>query len=377
MKEHPGRKSLLAARLVSKTVLLFLTAGTFLSSASAEDQPASARITRPPQDPTLQGRVEHRNSLEKLARPYNGQAGLNESVRILNGQSNLAGQAMEGLMSANSKEDVLNSTLDSSNFGLNTAARNTEYQKLKPHSDWESLSTASATMSSKRPCVNCPNTKMGMMVWRPTGYGGHGQWGYEYGSWILISMPGGRSGDDWRLQTDRLRADLVNPAPQRPLFPDNNWTVNQPQNSSLFAQAPMHNQNWTLPAVQPGPLRSKPFYVDQNVGWDAWYSSVSNALYKNWSKINSLPGEAKLRISIRSGREISAEILATDNFKAEFKDGLNKAVASLSGSSILDFPKASRKKSVTFDSVFTAGSKNSSGSFSERANDIERIRVKK
>lgn len=338
----------------------------------------SGRVARPPQDPTLHGRVEQRNGVEKLSRPLSGQLGLNESVRILSGRESLNGQAMEGLMNATSKEDVLEKTLNSDNFELNTNAGPNSYQKLNPKTDWESLSSASSTMrTSKRPCRRCPGAYMMYWAREQAGQGTGDHWDYGYGNWVVLSMPGG--GDDsWRLQIDKVKASLAVPQTATSLFPDNRWQNNFATNRSTFPQTPLlSSKDWAIAPVNPGPPASKPFFVDQNIGWDAWYKSISDALYRNWSSINSLPGEAKLRISVRPGRNISAEIISTDNFKPEFKNGLNKAVASLNGSAILDFPQASRRQSVSFDSVFTAGTKNNSGAYSERTNDIERIKIRK
>lgn len=376
MKERPVAKFCSSFIAPGKCFLLLFSFSTIFSLPTAAQEGASGKIARPPQDPTLQGRVEQRSGLEKLSRPLSGQTGLNESVRILSGQNGLNGQAMDGLMNANSKEDVLNSTLDSNNFDLkSSSAANNSYQKLTPHSDWNDLSSATATMRTKKPCNPCNQAHL--MLWQDRGHApGRDPWDYAYGNWVVVSMPGaGR--DDWRLQIDKVRASLGSPGTRGSLFPDNSWQQRPPRSTSLFNQAPTISQNWTLPPVQPGPLPSKPFYVDQNIGWDDWYKSVSDALYKNWSKINSLPGEAKLRISVRAGRTISAEIVSTDNFKPEFKEGLNKAVASLNGSTILDFPSSSQRRTVTFDSVFTAGTQTNSGAYSERTNDIERIRIRK
>lgn len=370
MKEHPVEKR--KSSSLFSTIVLFsasLTISLFPQNGETQET-ASGKVARPPQDPTLRGRIEQRNGLEKLGRPSSGLAGLNESVRILSGQNSPNEPSMDGLLNANSKEDVLNSTLDSNNFELNTNSSAGAYRPATPHSDWNELSSATGTMRTKKPCDPCH--KMNMMLWRRYGHGpGPGPWD-EYGAWVVTAMPGGGR-DDWRLQIDKVRASLGSSGAGGSLFPDNRWNL-APVGSPL--RPPMISQNWTIPPVQPGPPPDKPIYVDQNIGWDAWYKTISDALYKNWSKLNSLPGEAKLRISVSAGRSISAEILSTNNFKPEFKDGLNKAVASLNGSTILEFPQASKRRTVSFESVFTAGTQNSAGSFSER-NEIEHIRLRK
>ncbi len=378
MEEHPAAKHCSSFVSSSNFWLLFISFNLFLTAAPVAADGGNGRVARPPQDPTLHGRVEQRNGVEKLNRPLAGQMGLNESVRILSGRESLNGQAMEGLTNAASKEEVLEKTLNSNNFELNTNTSPNSYQKLNPKSDWDSLSSASSTMrTSKRPCRRCPGAYM--MYWErnQAGQGSGGPWDYGYGNWVILSMPGG--GDDsWRLQVDKVKASLAVPQTTSSLFPDNRWQGNFPPNRSSFPQTPLlSSKDWAIAPVQPGPPASKPFFVDQNIGWDAWYKTISDALYKNWSSINSLPGEAKLRISVRPGRNISAEIISTDNFKPEFKSGLSRAVASLNGSAILDFPQASQRHAVSFDSVFTAGTKNNSGAYSERTNDIEHIKIRK
>ena len=207
-----------------------------------------------------------------------------------------------------------------------------------------------------------------MRTYRFYGYGAYG-YPWDENSWSVSAPGGGYELDNWRMQIDGVHATMPNrfgnrgfnppPGNMGPSFPPI-----QPMDMSPLRNTPSQIQ----------PLYVQPVFVDQNIAWDEWYKNVSDALYRNWAKINSLPGEAKLRISVNRGRKIDAQIITTNNYKPSFKTSLTTAVQSLNGSSILEFPKMSDRSSVNFDSVFTSGTTVSSGAYSERTNDVERVR---
>lgn len=358
------------------------SAATSSSSQSpSNSSPSPARLSRPPADHSLQGRVEQRDGVNKLSRPLEGHVGLNQSVKILSGIDSLNAQvdAMSNVQEAKSEEDVLNSTLDSRNFNLST------YQKMTPLSQtasaaninqWSPLSTTTGRLRKKRQFIDGKFK----LVWHPYPPGfGDGPAGW----WERIYIPGSEiDKDSWELQTNTVSSSLG--VPQMPAgamlpFPNNSdFNLSTPSIPSIPPIAPYQRTapSWILPAVKPLPPVPQA-YKDTNIGWDGWYKTVSNALYSNWSKLNSLPGEAKLHITVKNDRTISAQILTTNNFQPAFKDSLNKAVASLNGNTVLVFPNSTRRRVVAFDSVFTSGTHTLAGAFSERTNDVERVRSRR
>lgn len=350
MRQRRYQKAAVAAIVPIVLVSAFSLPAFASETDSTEPGAGKGRIARP----SLTGRVEQKDKLELLSRP---QVGLNESVKILDeGSAMLRGSAMDPMLSGGSEKDALNSVLDADNFNLN-------YRQLTPQTDPGTLSSARGRMTSRKPC--CAEARLILMMRRGFGYG------YEPPRWRQTNFSGLHS-DNWDLQREGVHAEMMpNSFPSRWPQPISMGNSIRPIHST-----PLPASDWSIPPIQPiKPVQ--PLYVDQNIAWDNWYKTVSDALYKNWSKLNALPGEARLRITVSSTRKIDAQILSTTNFKPEFKETLTKAIASLNGASILAFPPQSKRFSVSFQTMFSAGTQGHAGAFSERTNDVERVRNRK
>ena len=300
-------------------------------------------------DSTLRGKVEERDRLEKLGR-LNADP-LGKSVRVLSGQS--YSNALEG----SAENDSLDSVLSADHFNL-------PMQKMTPKTDYNALSNTTGYMQSGRGRGSAlPEFAWGIKQYFPDDWGyGNRFYDEEYFYYYRNQLPGINWDNRW-FERQRLRADLVRGPNLYQRMPD-----------VVAPVAPMsRNINWGIRPMSMPP----PAYSEQNILWDAWYQRISQELYRNWKGRGNEPGIATLRITILRGRKIEAQIVKTNNHSASFKKGLMDAVATLSGSAVLDFPSMSQKQIVSFDSAFTASTSTANGATSERKGDIEQVRIRR
>lgn len=107
------------------------------------------------------------------------------------------------------------------------------------------------------------------------------------------------------------------------------------------------------------------------LAWEAWHHQLSAAVYKTWSDIASVPGQATLRITVTKDRQIMATMVRpSGNF--EFDEGLMTAVRALNGNPGLTFPSQSLRQSVSFEADYVAATDIRPG-YSWVKNDYEHI----
>ncbi|MBX9686336.1 MAG: hypothetical protein K2X27_06510 [Candidatus Obscuribacterales bacterium] len=312
------------------------------AASAVENQNPAAELK---ESRKLRGKVEEKDRLEHLNRPLNGDP-LGMSVKVL------PGGAYTNTLQGSSDENSLDSALSSSNFNL-------PYSKMKPRNDWNALqSNQSANLRTHRYQTQ---PSWDVDEW------GIGGWGV--GDWDVGTRRSGISGwvdiNQNSLNQERLRADLLDPNfYERPISGRSNIPSIRP--------LPRLN-NWALPPMPP----AQAAYAEQNILWDNWYKQISNALYANWKGRDAQPGEAVLRITVRRQRRINAELLRCNNHNESFKKSLLTAVAALNNTSVLDFPGASQKQIVSFESQFSAGTDTKPGAYSERQGELEKVRVAK
>jgi hypothetical protein len=109
------------------------------------------------------------------------------------------------------------------------------------------------------------------------------------------------------------------------------------------------------------------------VYWDAWYNKVAAALYSEWSGNKGVEGRARLRITVDSGRHMSADIISLTG-GSTFQSRLFKSVARVDHSDVLAFPSGTRRSSVTFDVDFDVATTASGGYESLSTGDCEHVR---
>ncbi len=341
------------------------TANTVLNSSTQKDSyidfgpDAQKRASE-----LLHGKVEDRDKADHILRPREGNP-LSKSVRVLSGQATMNnGVPLRGA----ADDDSLDSALKMDNFNL---------KPMTPKSDWTAERSTTADLQSGR--YRGPNYQQGgqQFAWGINGWAinngwGVGDWGirgWGINGWAVGNSWNGNNSfsSDWNrrmITQEQLKADLVSQG--------GNANLNRNNSSGKMRPVPIPPQDWGIqPMSAPAPA-----YADQNILWDAWYQSVSNALYRNWISAGQQPGEATIRIFVRQPRHIEAQILHSNNQAATFKSNLINAVARLNGSPILDFPSNSQKQAVSFDTVFTADASTASGAYSERKGELELVRIR-
>lgn len=108
------------------------------------------------------------------------------------------------------------------------------------------------------------------------------------------------------------------------------------------------------------------------LAWEAWHKQLSAAVYKTWSDIASVPGEATLRITVTKDRQITP-VLVRSSGNFEFDQGLLTAVNSLNGNPGLSFPSQSLRQQVSLEADYVA-STNIQPGYSWVKNDYEHIK---
>jgi hypothetical protein len=290
-------------------------------------------------DSRLNGRVDDHNFLLRANKAGDP---LSRSVKVLSGLNPLQGR---------SDNTSLDSNLSTDNFNL-------PVRKMNPAMDDPRANQAA---------LNAMRNSM-----TPGFSWGVGQWNVnEWGGWVTGPNPGGpvwvggwSNSFNWDsgFEPGHMRVTLPTTTPK--------WGI-----PSISAQLnPPNDSNNTSWAIQPMTMPA-PGFDEKNILWDAWYQQVSRALYQNWQGRGEQPGQATLHITVRRPRQITAELVRSNNLSPAFKSGLMTAIASLNGSSILDFPSQSMKQSVGFDSVFCAGNDTMAGAFSDRHGEFEQIRT--
>ncbi len=107
------------------------------------------------------------------------------------------------------------------------------------------------------------------------------------------------------------------------------------------------------------------------LAWEAWHKQLSAAVYKTWSDIASVPGQATLSITVTKDHQITSRMVrSSGNF--EFDHGLIAAVNALNGNPGLTFPNQSERQSVSFEADYVAATDIQPG-FSWVKNDYEHI----
>jgi hypothetical protein len=110
------------------------------------------------------------------------------------------------------------------------------------------------------------------------------------------------------------------------------------------------------------------------LAWEAWHKQLSAAVYKTWSDIASVPGEATLRITVTKNRQITPMIVrSSGNF--EFDQGLLAAVSSLNGNPGLTFPSQSQRQLVSLEADYVAATNIQPG-YNWVKNDYEHVEQK-
>jgi hypothetical protein len=110
------------------------------------------------------------------------------------------------------------------------------------------------------------------------------------------------------------------------------------------------------------------------LAWEAWHKQLSAAVYKTWSDIASVPGEATLRITVTKNRQITPMIVrSSGNF--EFDQGLLVAVNSLNGNPGLTFPSQSQRQLVSLEADYVAATNIHPG-YNWVKNDYEHVEQK-
>ena len=309
----------------------------------------------------LKGKIEQRDLMGHMNRPFDGDP-LGKSVKVLSGSN------YNAPVQGKAEDDSLDSVLNASNFSL-------PLQRMTPKSDYNALSSTQGDLRSGRgygqPSYTWGAGDWGIGGWAVDGWGiGEGD-RYAWGVYGWDSrFPGRMQQNDWGWDTlsynqQRLRADLrADPNfYQRPFR----------SNSKIPSIAPLNtNVGWGISPMD----RPQPAYADQNILWDQWYRKVSDALYRNWNGRGQDPGLATLRITVRRNRTIQAQILKCNNPSERFKKNLLDAVASLNGSTVLDYPSMSQREIVSFNSEFNASTDTARGAFSERRGEIETVRTR-
>jgi hypothetical protein len=91
--------------------------------------------------------------------------------------------------------------------------------------------------------------------------------------------------------------------------------------------------------------------------WNEWYQRVCQTIYDLWLLNSTGPGKAWLSVTVWPGRDIEGRIMKLESAADEKRDGKTqkafadsalRAVHSLGGCSLLDFPTENARNKVTF-----------------------------
>lgn len=107
------------------------------------------------------------------------------------------------------------------------------------------------------------------------------------------------------------------------------------------------------------------------LAWEAWHHQLSAAVYKRWSDMATVPGEATLRITVTKDRQIMPTLVRSSG-NPEFDEGLLAAVHSLNGNPGLTFPATSQRQRVSLEADYVAATDIQPG-YSWVKNDYEHI----
>ena len=170
------------------------------------------------------------------------------------------------------------------------------------------------------------------------------------------------------------------------LAPDFHKGLNGLVNTSAFNSAPL-NGHATRDDAHFGLLKPADFGTIPNskfdlgadrgsremtLAWEAWHHQLSQAIYRRWSDMASVPGEATLRITVTRDRHIMPMIVRSSHNR-EFDNGLLAAIRSLDGNPGLTFPTKSQRQEVSLESDYVAATNIEPG-YSWVKNDYEHVR---
>lgn len=302
----------------------------------------------------LEGRVEDQDKI-RLQRPHEGV--VNQSVEILDGQSYdgyLDGSVDQTKLQTGTAQDTLKGLVGGGDFSLR------QYKRKTPQSDPGSLKDWEADMESQK-------WKWQDVTYTLPNYHGYGDDPIEPPRRYTIPKRM-YDLDDWKLRQKGVSGQVRFPQTDAQLYP-------QPNFEAPNFQLP---RRFTAPGGSSASSSFGPPMEDEKyIGWDDWYKRVADVLWRTWRQRGSEPGEADLAISVTSGKSITAQMSNATNRSAAFRSSLMKAVESLNGSAALEFPAQSRRRSVSFQSHFSAGVDVKSGASSKRSNDTERVRTRR
>ena len=306
----------------------------------------------------LEGRVEDSDKI-RLERPNSNV--INQSVEILDGQAyggSLDGRADDTNLQSSTAEDTLKGLVGAGDFKLGSYKPRTPQTDPGNLRDWQSDMESqrwqwkSVNYAVPRYCIPCDDVPQDLPRYKiPRRY-------FEL--------------DDWKLREREVHGQVNFPQADAQLLPSEQYKLPSyklpnyqlPRSFAGFNQEDQDSTNFKIADEE------------RFIAWDTWYKKVADTLWRTWRARGSEPGEADVALTVSNSKGITAEVLNVTNRSTAFTNSLLNAVQALNGSPTLTFPAQSKRRSVSFQSHFSAGVNVQSGASSKRNNDTERVRVR-